>query len=221
MEYREEDYLMISGIQHFEFCRRQWALIHIEQLWEENLYTVEGNLMHKNAHDDHFAESRKGVIITRGMPVHSRKLGIVGVCDVVEFVRDDQKGCEIYQREGKYQVVPVEYKHGEPKEGLEDVMQVVLQAMCLEEMLCCNISEGYLYYGKQRRRMQVPITEELRQQAVHDIQEMHSYFERRYTPKVKTSSKCKSCSLKELCLPKLMTNKSVKHYIEEMIGVDT
>ena len=218
MEYREDDYLMISGIQHFEFCRRQWALIHIEQLWEENLYTVEGNIMHKHAHDNNFTESRKGVIITRGMPIYSRELGISGVCDVVEFVRDDLNGFDIYQREGKYCVVPVEYKRGEAKEGFEDIMQVVLQAICLEEMLCCRVSTGYLYYGKTRRRTEISMTEELRERAVRDIQEMHHYFELKLTPKVKVSKKCNTCSLKDLCLPKLMKHTSVNDYIASMIG---
>ena len=146
MEYNEEDYLMLSGIQHFEFCRRQWALIHFEQLWDENLRTVEGDIMHKRAHNEALTESRNGVITTRGMAVFSRKLGISGICDVVEFIRDDVNGYDIYKREGKYQIVPVEYKRGEPKEGLEDILQVVLQAMCLEEMLCCKVDKGYLYY---------------------------------------------------------------------------
>ena len=218
MRYREEDYLMISAIQHFEFCRRQWALIHIEQLWEENVRTVEGNIMHKHAHDNTFTESRNGVITTRGMPVYSSKLGIYGVCDVVEFVRDDVNGYEIYNREGKYNVVPVEYKRGEPKEGLEDIMQVVLQAICLEEMLFCQIDTGYLYYGENRRRTKISVTQELRNRALQDIQEMHQYYDRKYTPKVKPSKKCNACSLKELCVPKLMKNLKVNDYISKVIG---
>lgn len=218
MRYAEEDYLMISGIQHFEFCRRQWALIHIEQLWEENLRTVEGNIMHKHAHDHEFTESRKGVVITRGMPVCSREYGISGICDVVEFVRDDENGCEIHQREGRYRVVPVEYKRGEPKDGLEDIMQVVLQAICLEEMLFCQVDTGYLYYGETRRRLEVPMTLELRQRAIQDIQEMHQYYDQKYTPKVKTSRKCNACSLKELCIPRLMGNMNVSDYIAKAIG---
>ena len=87
MEYREEDYLSLSGIQHFIFCRRQWALIHIEQQWEENLRTVEGRLMHKTAHDSLKTETRGDIIITRGLPVFSKELGVYGVCDVVEFHR--------------------------------------------------------------------------------------------------------------------------------------
>ncbi len=114
--YREEDYLMLSGIQHFSFCRRQWALIHIEQQWDENLRTVEGNLFHKKAHDGYSSEKRKDIIVSRGMPVFSRELGVSGICDIVEFRRNDAEGIALYGREGKYLVYPVEYKKGQPKE---------------------------------------------------------------------------------------------------------
>lgn len=220
MAYNEEDYLMISEIQHYEFCKRQWALIHIEQQWEENYLTVDGEIMHKHAHDQKYTESRNGVISTRGLPVHSSEYGISGVCDVVEFVRDDEHGYEIYQREGKYRIFPVEYKHGEPKEGLEDILQVALQAICLEEMLCCRIDMGYLFYGKTRRRFEVSITEDVRAHALRDIQEMHQYYDRKFTPKVKPTKKCNACSLKELCMPKLMKDMDVNAYIARTIGED-
>lgn len=87
-EYREDEFLMLSGIQHFSFCRRQWALIHIEQQWKENYFTIDGNIMHENAHDGTFQEKRGNVLITRGMPVFSRTLGVSGVCDVVEFQKE-------------------------------------------------------------------------------------------------------------------------------------
>lgn len=115
MGYREEDYLMLSGIQHFSFCRRQWALIHIEQQWDENLRTVEGNLFHKKAHDGYSSEKRKDIIVSRGMPVFSSELGVSGICDIVEFRRNDAEGIALYGREGKYLVYPVEYKKGSPR----------------------------------------------------------------------------------------------------------
>ena len=149
MEYDEEDYLMLSGIQHFEFCRRQWALIHIEQQWNDNLRTVEGDIFHKNAHNDKFVEKRKDIIITRGMPVFSKTMGVRGICDIVEFVRNDVAGVNIYGREGKYCIEPVEYKHGEPKETDVDVLQVVAQAMCLEEMMLCQIDSAFLLSALQ------------------------------------------------------------------------
>ena len=134
MEYDEEEYLMLSGIQHFAFCRRQWALIHIEQVWTENLRTAEGRLQHDNAHDPFFVENRKDKHIVRAMPVHSRVLGVSGECDVVEFEKS-QVGIILFGKEGYYSVLPIEYKHGEPKHDDCDILQVVAQAMCLEEML--------------------------------------------------------------------------------------
>ena len=218
MEYREEDYLMLSGIQHFSFCRRQWALIHIEQQWDENLRTVEGNLFHQKAHDGYSSEKRKDVIISRGMPVFSRKMGVSGVCDIVEFHRDDEKGISIYGREGKYLVYPVEYKKGQPKEEESDLLQMAAQAMCLEEMLACDNTKGYLFYGEIRRRIEVVLDEGLRQRVSDSFAEMHQYFQRRFTPKVKRTKACNACSLKNLCLPQLMKDRSVKEYISRRIG---
>lgn len=215
--YKEEDYLMLSGIQHFSFCRRQWALIHIEQQWNENLRTVEGNIFHKKAHDGYSSEKRQDVIISRGMPVFSPALGISGVCDIVEFYRDDKKGISLHGREGRYLVYPVEYKKGQPKEDEADILQLAAQAMCLEEMLECEIEKGYLYYGEIRRRIEVRLDEDIRQQVRDTFEEMHHYYERRYTPKVKRTKACNACSLKDLCLPKLMKERSVKEYISKRI----
>ena len=215
--YKEEDYLMLSGIQHFSFCRRQWALIHIEQQWDENLRTVEGNIFHKKAHDGYSSEKRQDVIISRGMPVFSPGLGISGVCDIVEFYRDDKKGISLHGREGRYLVYPVEYKKGQPKEDEADILQLAAQAMCLEEMLECEIEKGYLFYGEIRRRIEVRLDEDIRQQVRDTFEEMHHYYERRYTPKVKRTKACNACSLKDLCLPKLMKERSVKEYISKRI----
>lgn len=215
--YKEEDYLMLSGIQHFSFCRRQWALIHIEQQWNENLRTVEGNIFHKKAHDGYSSEKRQDVIISRGMPVFSPTLGISGVCDIVEFYRDDKKGISLHGREGRYLVYPVEYKKGQPKEDEADILQLAAQAMCLEEMLECEIEKGYLYYGEIRRRIEVRLDGDIRQQVRDTFEEMHHYYERRYTPKVKRTKACNACSLKDLCLPKLMKEQSVKKYISKRI----
>ena len=215
--YQEDNFLMLSGIQHFEFCRRQWALTHIEQQWQENARTFEGRLLHDKAHDSFVRETRGDEFISRGMPVHSRELGISGECDVVEFHRDDE-GISINGREGSYNVVPVEYKRGKPKEGSEDIVQLVAEAMCLEEMLCCEIKYGYLYYGEVRRRKKIQINDEMRDKIRHIVTEMHQYYDRRYTPKVKISKKCNACSLKDICLPKLNRNLSVSSYIDKAIN---
>jgi CRISPR-associated exonuclease Cas4 len=216
--YSEDDYLMLSGIQHFVFCKRQWALIHIEQQWQENLHTVEGNILHKKAHDGAASEKRKDLLITRGMRVFSRSLGISGVCDVVEFHQDAQKGISLHGRKGKYSVYPVEYKRGEPKQHDADILQMVAQGICLEEMLSCEIQRGFLYYGEIRRRIEVEFNEELRCRVRDIFAEMHQYYCRRHTPKVKPTKSCNACSLKVLCLPKLYKKKSAKSYISRKIS---
>ena len=215
MEYREEDYLMISGIQHFEFCRRQWALIHIEQQWSDNYLTVSGELIHNRAHDKDFTEKRGNTITTRAMPVFSRTLGINGECDIVEFIRDDKNGISIWGREGRYRVVPVEYKHGELKHA--DLLQLTAQVMCLEEMLCCDIPYGFMYYAKTRHREKIELSQELREQVMKDLSEMRQYYNNKYTPKVKKSKNCTACSLKDICLPKLGSSLSAQKYIDDML----
>lgn len=111
--YKEDDFLQLSGIQHFAFCRRQWALAYIELQWQENVRTVEGHLLHENAHDAAIKEKRGDLIVVRAMPVHSKELGISGECDVVEFHKAED-GIPISGREGKYTVIPVEYKRENP-----------------------------------------------------------------------------------------------------------
>ena len=212
MSYREDDYLQLSGLQHFVFCRRQWALIHIEQQWAENYRTVDGELMHEIAHDGTSTESRGELYIVRGLRVTSASLGVSGECDVVEFHRKDS-GIPIDGKDGLWQPYPVEYKRGEPKTDNCDALQLCAQAMCLEEMLCCSVPEGALFYGQTRRRQIVAFTEELREQVKSSLEEMHQLYHRGHTPTVKPSKACNACSLKELCLPSLSRKKSVVSYL--------
>lgn len=164
--------LQLSGLQHFAFCRRQWGLIHIEQQWAENFRTTDGELMHKNAHNVGSAELRGDVLTVRGIYLRSRKLGVSGQCDVVEFHRSPD-GVPLVGREGKWLPYPVEYKRGSPKAGNADALQLCAQAMCLEEMLCCDIPEGALFYGETRRRQLVAFSSELRDEVVSLLSQMH------------------------------------------------
>lgn len=217
--YGEEDYLMLSGIQHFAFCRRQWAMIHIEQQWAENYRTTAGELMHKKAHDDASFEKRGDLLIIRGMRISSRNLGLSGQCDVVEF-HQDENGVSLFGYDGKWKPIPVEYKRGTPKENNADELQLCAQAMCLEEMLQVYVQDGYLYYGENRRRSHVDFTDSLREEVRNAAKEMHELFQRGYTPNVKPSKKCKACSLENLCLPKLQKTVKVRDYIEKGIKAD-
>lgn len=217
MEYDEEDFLNLAGLQHFAFCRRQWALIHIEQQWSENLRTAEGQILHENAHDPFSAEKRGEVLISRGMAVFSRTLGVNGVCDVVEF-HASPKGVELAGRDGKWLPVPVEYKRGTPKENDADNLQLCCQAMCLEEMLLCSrIPKAYLYYGETARRTAVPLNDVLREKVRSLLAEMHELYAQSYTPRVKPTKSCNACSLKNLCLPKLCRAGSASEYIHKRL----
>ena len=213
-DYKEDDFLQLSGIQHFKFCRRRWALIHIEHQWEENYRTVDGALMHQNAHDKSFTESRGDLLITRGMSVFSPTLGVSGECDVLEFHKMPQ-GIPLTDRVGLWQPYPVEYKRGKPSERAGDALQLCGQALCLEEMLCCSIPEGALYFGEIHRRVTVEFTAELRQSVQNALAEMHQLYMRGYTPRVKPTKACNACSLKEVCLPRMLRTESVKSYLKK------
>ena len=215
----QEEYLQLSGLQHFAFCRRQWALIHIEQLWRENLRTVEGQLLHHRAHDETQRERRGNLLILRGLAIQSPTLGVSGVCDVVEFHASPQ-GVPIHGEEGLWLPYPIEYKRGKPKSNQADELQLCAQAMCLEEMLCCSIQEGALFYGETKRRTVVSFDSALREQVVSLLQEMHQLYRRGYTPKCKPTKSCNACSLKELCLPKLMKKQNVSAYLRSAMEED-
>ena len=217
MEFNENnDYLLLSGIQHFQFCKRQRAFIHVEQQWAENVKTIEGEHLHRNVDQSFTREKRGDKVIVRAMPVKSESLKITGVCDVVEFIRNDS-GVEISGAEGRYIAYPIEYKRGKPKTSDEDVLQLAAQAICLEEMLLCDIDLGYLFYNEIKHRVEVPLTTAIKHKVKLVVEEMQDYYSRRYTPKVKTGSFCRSCSLQNICLPELMNKRTVKSYIEGKI----
>lgn len=214
--YSEDDYLMLSGIQHFAFCRRQWAMIHIEQQWAENYRTTAGELMHKKAHDEGSFEKRGNLLTVSGLRISSHELGLSGQCDVVEF-HQNENGVELFGYDGKWNPVPIEYKHGTQKENNADELQLCAQAICLEEMFQTNIPEGFLYYGENRRRSRVEFTNALREEVKKIAKEMHDLFKKGYTPNVKPTKQCKACSLENLCVPKLQKAMKVREYIEQGI----
>ena len=217
MEYDEDDFLSLAGLQHFAFCRRQWALAYLEMQWAENLRTTQGHILHEKAHDAFSAEKRGSVLISRGMAVFSRELGVNGVCDVVEF-HASPKGVTLTGREGKWLPVPVEYKRGAPKETDADRLQLCCQAMCLEEILLCPaIPQAYLYYGETARRTVVLLEEDLRGKVKSMLAEMHELYRRQYTPRVKPSKSCNACSLKNLCLPRLYRTGSAAEYVRKRL----
>jgi CRISPR-associated exonuclease Cas4 len=216
VDYSDDELLQLSGIQHFAFCPRQWALIHIEQQWQENLLTFRGRELHERVDDPFFAESRGTVVVTRAVPIISRQLGLYGVADLVEFYRDEV-GITIKGRPGFWRPYPVEYKLGQPKPDDRDQVQLCAQAICLEEMLSVSIDAGSLFYGRTRRRQQVNFDAALRKRVFTLATEMHELFQRGITPPAVYSPACKSCSLIEICLPAPKAKKSIRRYIAEAL----
>jgi len=216
MPYDEEDCLPLSGIQHLAFCPRQFALIHIERLWAENVLTFEGRTMHDRADDPFASEARGTVLITRSVPLLSRNLGLFGVADVVEFHLCSGRGVILEGREGVWMPYPVEYKRGKPKPDDRDMVQLCAQAMCLEEMLGLEIAEGALFYGRTRRRQAATFDGPLRKRVTDLAQQMHELYEKGITPPPKRTPACKRCSLIELCLPRVAATKSVRRYVKAL-----
>jgi CRISPR-associated exonuclease Cas4 len=202
--YNEEDLIQLSSLQHFVFCKRQCALIHIEQVWSENLFTAEGKIMHEKADSNKF-ESRGNVRIDYSVPLRSLRVGLSGKADVVEFHK---------MEDGTWLPFPVEYKRGKPKADDCDRVQLCAQAICLEEMLHVEIKEGALFYGQTRRREDVVFDDRLRTVTEGISRKVHELIASGITPKAEYSKKCETCSLLDLCLPKTCgKTKSASKYL--------
>lgn len=219
--YSEDDYIQLSGIQHFAFCKRQWGLVYLEQQWLENLKTAEGRIVHERAHDSFSSEKRGNLIISRGIQISSKELGISGECDVVEFHRSDPESAQsayIPEYDDYFKVIPIEYKRGTPKTEEFDRLQLCAQALCLEEMLCVDIPQGCIYYAETKRRQKVEFTDSLRNNVRNIISQIHDYTSRGTTPSAKRTKSCNACSVKDICLPQLEKKKSAKEYIMSAIS---
>lgn len=207
--FSEDDLTMISALQHYAFCPRQCALIHIEQVWSENRLTAEGRIMHEKVHDGN-DESRGAVRITRGIALRSLRLGLVGVADVVEF---HHASTDVWQ------AFPVEYKRGKPKVDRCDAIQLCAQAMCLEEMLSTSVPTGALFYSRTRRRFDVDFNENLRRQTEEIVSAVRQLITSGITPPPVYSKKCDNCSIIGECMPKKAGKySSVRKYIMRMIA---
>jgi CRISPR-associated exonuclease Cas4 len=217
-EYSEEEILMLSGIQHFAFCKRQWALIHIEQLWAENVRTIEGQFLHKRSDDPFQDETRKGLRSVRAMPLVSYTLGLRGIADVVEFTRvelETEYTTTLKDRQGFWLVCPVEFKRGKPKKDDRDAVQLCAQTICLEEMMSVKIGYGDLYYAQTRHRQRIEIDEQLRSRVYYLSEKKHEMFIDGKTPPTEVGKHCSICSMVELCNPRLTKKyRSVSNYLK-------
>lgn len=221
--YSEDDMLMLSGIQHIAFCERQWALIHIEQQWKENVLTVEGQFLHERTDDPFETVKRKNIVTLRAVPVASSKLGLSGRADVIELIMaegDDPNSISLPDYSGRWKIFPVEYKRGKPKPDICDEVQLCAQAMCLEEMYEIEIESGYLFYGKTHHRHDVTFNVTLRNEVSRSATRMHELYSKGLTPLPEYKAHCKSCSLYDLCMPRSIKKfKSASEYIDKNLFI--
>jgi CRISPR-associated exonuclease Cas4 len=197
-------------------CERQWALIHIEKQWQENLLTTQGHFLHEKTDNAFIKEKRSDLIIARSISVVSYTLGLYGVLDVLEFTKSSSsENClKIPHKSGYWRPNIVEYKRGKPKHVACDKVQLCAQAICMEEMHHLRITDGNIFYNQTKHRESVAFDEELRTLTMQMARKMHQLYQAGMTPAAAYQSACKSCSLHEVCLPKL-SHVNVAEYLRE------
>lgn len=198
-----DDPIMLSALQHWSYCPRQCALIHLEQAFDENVHTMRGNAAHERVDTAGF-ETFEDVRSERALPVWSEKFGLIGKCDVVEFHPDGR-------------IYPVEYKHGKKREQAHDDLQLAAQAMCLEEMFGKPVEKGAIYHHSSRRRREVAITPALRQQVKDTIAAIRAVLTSGRLPPPVNDARCKECSLNDICQPQAIAHSSAHTEIEQSL----
>lgn len=206
--YSEDDLLLVSALSDFVFCERRAALHFIERIWEDNLFTAEGTILHERVDEGSNTEARGNIRIIRSIPLRSLRLGLVGKADVVEFHRKETGGIKLEGVSGFWLPFPVEYKRGHLRHEHSFDVQLCAYALCLEEMLKVKVPDGAVFYGKTKRRLGVYFDEVLRQKTEDTAKRLHELIESGKTPKAEYSKKCERCSLVDLCLPKISSKAS-------------
>lgn len=221
--YSEDDMLMLSGIQHYRFCPRQWALIHMEQQWADNRLTVEGKLLHKNVDDTAYRQKCGDYVCLHSVSIASVELGLYGLSDVVELhPADDEIDSIVHPKyPGRWLPYPVEYKHGCPKKNEVDEVQLAAQAMCLEEQYAIHIGWGAFFYHEIRHRVEIEITPNLRYVVKKCAEEMHAIFKSGRLPAIVQGRQCNRCSLKDLCMPGTANQPSATMYLKHNLYEET
>jgi len=212
MSYSDNDLLQLSALQHYVFCPRQCALIHLEQQWSENRFTAEGRAQHDRV-DRPEHETRDGIRYEYAVMLRSLRLGLIGKADVVEFHLKSQ----ISNLKSPARVYPVEHKRGRPKPTHCDWIQLCAQALCLEETLNIHITEGAIFYGQPRRRQPVQFTDTLRTETEQTAKAIHALINTGITPPAQyNKKKCTACSLLDICMPQ--KHRSVSRYLKESLS---
>jgi len=201
--WADEDWVPISALQHYSYCPRQCALIHTEQLFAENLYTLRGRAVHERV-DEPAGNDERGVRVERALPLYSERLGLSGKADVVEFHTDDIP-------------YPVEYKHGRKRTAEHDDLQLAAQAMCLEEMTGKPVRFGAIYHHSSRRRREVEITEGLRRHVEETVQAVRAMLRSGVLPSPVNDDRCRHCSLIDICQPEAMAASGKLHRLRDKL----
>lgn len=228
--FTEEEFLPISLLQHLLFCPRRAALVHIEGIWSDNIFTALGQNMHERVHTTEF-ESRKDLRVTRGLLLRSLTLGVTGKADIVEFHRLDELesnaasvdvgAIKFKDVRGLWRAYPVEYKSGHLRHEVGYEVQLCAQAICLEEMLGTHVTEGSIFYGKTGRRLDLVFDSQLRSATEKACFDLHAVLKSEKTPPAKYEPKCSKCSLLDFCLPKVVSQKrSIKSYMDRVVSSD-
>lgn len=223
MYYEEDDMLMLSGIQHFAFCPRQWALIHIEQQWSENLLTIEGQIMHRHVDEPSYRQKMGNIVCLRAVSIASRELGLYGITDLVELHPAPKSSNTITHPRypGHWLPYPVEYKHGRSKRDNTDAVQLCAQAMCLEEQYSIRISSGALFYGESKSREEVDFDDALRAEVRALSDQMHQVYASCKVPHAEKMPRCRKCSLLDVCMPPSAHNASASVYLKRNLYEET
>jgi CRISPR-associated exonuclease Cas4 len=179
--------VLISALEHWEYCPRQCGLIHIEQVWDENVFTIRGAGLHQRA-DKPMSRSERGRRFERALPIWSKRYGLVGRADVVEFLADGTP-------------VPVETKSGKASARIPERVQLCAQGLCLEEMFGRPIAEGYVFYAASQKRVAVGFDDELRQETIEVVEAVRAMMAGDRLPPAKYDRRCRNCSLIDACLP--------------------
>lgn len=200
----QPDPIMLSALEHYAYCPRQCALIHIEQVWSENVYTMRGREVHERV-DEASSHETAGVRVERAMPIWSKRLNLTGRADVVEF-HDDVP-------------YPVEYKSGRKRRGHSEALQLCAQAICLEEMLGVTVEKGALYWHGSRERKEVILTDALKRHVVAAAEAVHKLINEKRVPPPVNDERCRECSLRDACLPDSVAGKEKIHQASQVLFI--
>jgi CRISPR-associated exonuclease Cas4 len=198
------DPINVSALNQYTYCPRRCGLIYLESEFSENIHTSRGNAEHERVDQSGYVTTREGARAEYALPVWSERIGLIGKCDVVEFWPDGN-------------IYPVEYKHGERKKRLNDDLQLVAQAMCLEEMTGKLIMHGAIYHHSSRRRREVAVTQELRDKVIETVHAIRAMMDSGKLPPPVNDARCKECSLKEICQPEAIAQQAAQHGLLESL----